>query len=206
MQPCEPTSTKYANEKLRKLFQAFESLNEFTSRISIEELTDRLGTLHLTREDVSPFAHFSDSCYQRNLMFDGTCFRALLLCWKSGQRSPIHNHLGSNCFVRVVQGTATEIQFKKSACGMWSPCAVNELSAGGVCASTDEDTHIIGNFQEPGSDLITLHVYTPPLLGMQIVEIADTIFDDDDGIIERSLASANALTASDWERTRKSPQ
>src|SRR5205807_7632445 len=34
-----------------------------------------------------------------------------VLCWRNGQRSPIHDHRGSSCGVRVLRGTMTETQF-----------------------------------------------------------------------------------------------
>ena len=44
--------------------------------------------------------------------------RRSCLCWRNGQRSPIHNHRGSNCGVKVLRGVATETTFARAANGM----------------------------------------------------------------------------------------
>jgi cysteine dioxygenase len=40
------------------------------------------------------------------------------------------------------------------------------LTEGFICATEDLDIHQISNDQPEGSDLITLHIYSPPLLVM----------------------------------------
>ncbi len=42
-----------------------------------------------------------------------------------------------------------------------------ELTAGHVCASQDDDTHQVSNLQSQGQNLVTLHIYSPPLRAMQ---------------------------------------
>ena len=32
----------------------------------------------------------------------------MLLCWEKGQKSPIHDHSGSNCWVKVLDGQVEE--------------------------------------------------------------------------------------------------
>lgn len=187
---------------LERLFDAFAYLDSFETEISVEVLTQVLGHIPLSLEDLTEYSLFNDNCYQRNLIYDGSCFRALLLCWKSGQRSPIHNHYGSNCFVRVIQGVATEIAFKKTRSGEWCPSGVTELGVGEICASVDPDTHIIGNFQAPEENLVTLHVYSPPLKGMGIIPVKDTVFANDQSVIEFSLSAVTEKTKSDWAATR----
>ena len=43
----------------------------------------------------------------------GSCgwYQAWVMCWRNGQRSPIHDHKGSSCAVRVLRGTLTETLF-----------------------------------------------------------------------------------------------
>jgi cysteine dioxygenase len=40
------------------------------------------------------------------------------MCWKNGQRSPIHDHAASNSAVRVLRGPATETAFEYAANGL----------------------------------------------------------------------------------------
>ncbi len=67
-----------------------------------------LRDLGITVDDVADFVNFEDDQYARNLTRAGEHYNALLLCWRSGQRTPIHNHPGAVGGVRVMQGTVTE--------------------------------------------------------------------------------------------------
>ena len=100
-------------------------------------------------------------------------YHALALCWRSGQRSPIHNHAGSVCGVKVLTGIATETKFERSPCGQLKPTTTGDLPAGGACVSFDSDTHQVSNLQPHGTDLVTMHVYFPPLLRMDTYSLND---------------------------------
>src|SRR5262245_26512938 len=88
-----------------------EYLESLTGRAPLGELTALLRRLNIQHEDVADFIHFSDRDYQRNLIRSGEWYHLWVLCWKNGQRSPIHDHKGSSCGVRVLHGTATVTQF-----------------------------------------------------------------------------------------------
>ena len=60
---------------------------------------------------------FANRTYRRIAIHRREHYEAMVLCWKSGQRSAIHNHAGSACVVRVVEGRATETRFVASPCG-----------------------------------------------------------------------------------------
>jgi cysteine dioxygenase len=109
---------------------------------------------------------FSDQQYLRNLVHEGRHYHVLVLCWRSGQRSPIHNHAGSTCGMRVLQGAATETIFEFAPCQLVRPLRSQEIPEGKIIASQDADTHQVSNLQARGRDLITLHIYSPPLLRM----------------------------------------
>src|SRR5439155_1043142 len=111
---------------------------------------------------------FSAERYVRNRLHDGPAYQALVLCWRNGQRSPIHNHRGSRCGVKVLRGVAVETVFAPAPNGMVYATGSRELRTGHICASSDEDIHQISNLQGGGADLITLHLYSPPLLRMDM--------------------------------------
>jgi cysteine dioxygenase len=104
--------------------------------------------------------HFSDERYSRNLLAYGPQFYALVLCWKPGQASPIHDHKGASCGVRVIEGVATETSFAREK-GRLVEKSVTTMSAGEVCGSFDEDIHEIRNNGD--GNLVTLHIYSPYL-------------------------------------------
>src|SRR5262249_16195455 len=93
---------------LDPLFLYLDSLQE---RASLEELLRVVAELDIDCGDVADHIHFSERAYARNLIRAGTWYNVLALCWKNGQRSPIHDHAGSSCAVRVLRGTLTETHF-----------------------------------------------------------------------------------------------
>ncbi|MCC6360899.1 MAG: cysteine dioxygenase family protein [Phycisphaerales bacterium] len=150
-------------------------LDQYTDRVPLAELTERLAALDITEADVRPFANFGPHTYQRNLMHSGPAYSALILCWRSGQRSPIHDHFGSSCGVKVIKGTARETYFDRTPHGYVYATSARDLPEGGVCGSQDDDMHEVANLQPPGRDLITLHVYSPPLTQMHTYSLDSTV-------------------------------
>ncbi len=47
--------------------------------------------------------------YTRTLVGYDEQFIVLLLCWEKGQSSPIHDHAGSSCWVKILTGTLDEV-------------------------------------------------------------------------------------------------
>lgn len=149
-------------------------LDVLKPRVPLDLLLQRLHALVLTCHDVRRFIVFGDDRYRRNLMHAGAGFQALVLCWRCGQRSPIHDHEGSTCGVRVLRGVATETVFDRSREGRLVARAPREWRAGMVCGSQDDDIHEVANLQPDGDDLITLHIYSPPLLTMNTYSLENT--------------------------------
>jgi cysteine dioxygenase len=149
------------------------ALERFTSRIDLPELERWLAATSVTFDDVKPFLRFHPDRYVRNLMHAGPAYQALVLCWRSGQRSPIHDHQGSSCAVKVLRGIATETQFEKTAAGLVYAVGSRQLATGSSCATQDDDIHQMSNLQPAGEDLVTLHIYSPPLLTMNMFSILD---------------------------------
>jgi cysteine dioxygenase len=146
-------------------------------RVPLDELTGMLRDLEIDLDDVRSFVHFGDDHYRRNLLHEGPGYHALVLCWKSGQRSPIHDHRGSSCGVRVLQGIATETRYQRGASGTLMATRSHELPEGSICGSQDADIHTMSNL-EPGTPLVTLHIYSPPLLRMGTYSLTDDSVSD----------------------------
>ena len=163
-------STQTIPEKLAPLFEYLDGL---TRRAPIDELKEHIRAVDIRVDDVREFVRFSDEQYLRHLIRGTDWYHALVLCWRSGQRSPIHNHARSTCGLRVLAGTATETIFKPTPSTLIHPVSSTDLSVGTVAASHDADIHQVSNLQEPGNDLITFHVYSPPLLRMDTYSLTD---------------------------------
>lgn len=165
---------------LAPLRRLFEQWDHYRDAVPLDRLARGLKSLALTAADFGGYVIFGRDCYRRNRIHAGKAYEALLLCWAPGQRSPIHDHHGSACALRIIEGVATETRFEFSPCGLIYPVQTARLTAGAVTASYDTDIHQMGNLQSGRSNLITLHIYSPPLRRMGRYYLGDSVLGEGD--------------------------
>ncbi len=146
--------------ELRELVDYLDNLKE---RASVERLGQLLAQNTATRETLKPFEVFGDNTYRRNLICEGQWYELLCICWKSGQRSPIHDHAQSTCGLKIMEGVATETTFESSDCGQIKAVSSTDYSVGHVCSTQDSDVHQVSNLQADGHNLVTMHIYSPAI-------------------------------------------
>ena len=147
------------HKALSPLLDYLEHLKEPASLSRLESL---LQKTRMCREDVGSYCNFGSRTYVRNVIAQSKWFDLLLLCWRPGQRSPIHDHRGSACAFRVLEGIGTETRFEPVLEGnQVRAIEHSEMPEGYICAAYDDDIHEVANLA--GSDLITLHAYSPRL-------------------------------------------
>lgn len=159
-----PPCPKRTYPKLAALIEYLEGLQ---SRADLKTLTRLLTELEITREDIGPACCFGQKAYKRNSISRGPWHELVALCWRSGDVTPIHDHEGSSCAFKVIEGEGTEIRFTRTPSGLVCPGAVNRMPEGYLCAADDADIHQVANMQAPGQDLITLHIYSPAIESMR---------------------------------------
>ena len=164
------TNQQQDSERLNKLLSV---LKEYKSQIPVRELRNALELHPVTLQDVEPYVKFQDDRYARNPIYRNPYFEMLCLCWKSGQRSPIHDHLGSNCCVRIMEGSMTATDFVRAASGFIKATRSFEMSPYTVSALESADIHQMSNLQESGKHVITLHVYTYPQQTINVYNLVD---------------------------------
>lgn len=157
----------------RTLDDLFHYLDGLRGRAPLAELVAHLDEMEVDCDEIASFIRFSNRGYTRNLVRGGAWYNVLALCWKNGQRSPIHDHRGSSCGVRVLRGTATETLFDFAPNRHVKALFSRDLLPGSVCGSQDDDIHQVSNLQPGDTDLVTFHVYSPPLLHMGTYSLTD---------------------------------
>ncbi len=157
----------------KKLDVLFQYLDRLTGPAPLTELTALLARLEFTADDFAEHVHFSDLGYTHNSVRRGPWYHVWVLCWKNGQRSPIHDHKGSSCGVVVLRGTLTQTVFEFAANGHVKALGSADFAPGSVVGSYDLDLHQVSNLQAGDADLVTLHVYTPPLVRMGTYSLTD---------------------------------
>ncbi|APW60246.1 cysteine dioxygenase [Paludisphaera borealis] len=147
-------------------------------------IRDGLRSLRIDRDALWDCVHFHERTYQRTRIHAGDQYEVLVLCWRPGQGSPIHDHGGSTSGVLVVEGVATEIAFMATACDRLAPSRSQRVHAGAVVVSRARDVRQITNLEPPGTNLVSLHVYSPPLTGHRCYRLSETIFADHDALLD----------------------
>jgi cysteine dioxygenase len=115
-------------------------------------------------EDVQALLHYDPQSYTRNFVLNTPDIQVLVLCWAPGQASKIHDHGLSNCGLRVLSGRATETVYQ----GTLDECVPTEripLEPGAIRVNPGNSIHRIEN--DNAEPLITLHLYSPPLIAIQ---------------------------------------
>jgi cysteine dioxygenase len=154
------------------LLELVAYLESLRARARLDILDDLLRESRVTVADLQPFCRFGVRGYLRNVIRRSEHFELLALCWRSGHCTPIHDHKGSSCAFKVVHGTGTEIRFKSTASGLIVPVATHLMEPGYVCSAEDDDIHQVANMQAQGQDLVTMHIYTPPIRKMNTYTFA----------------------------------
>ncbi len=155
------------------LSDLIDYLEGLSGRTPLHELMKFLARLEIDPRELAPHVRFSPRGYVRNLVRAGPWYDLLVLCWENGQRSPIHDHVGSSCAVRVLQGVMTETAFALTPNGRIKAVGSRDLPAGTVCGGQDFDLHQVSNLQDGEAELVTLHVYSPPLRRMGTYSLND---------------------------------
>lgn len=157
----------------KNLEDLYRFLDQLEDRVDLADLLIELSQLRVDCSEMADHIRFSERGYARNLVRSGEWYHLLALCWKNGQRSPIHDHAGSSCGIRVLRGTMTETRCEFAPNGHVKCVSSKDHGPGSVLGSQDFDLHQISNLQADNADLVTLHVYSPPLIRMGTYSMMD---------------------------------
>ena len=146
-------------------------LDGIDRRPGLDELDSRLSSLDFNVEALEDCIGYSDDGYQRNVIKRTENYELVAICWKPGQDTPIHDHVGSDCAFLIASGVSTETVYETNEEGLAYPVSGRRYMPGEVCAAAEPDIHRVSN--EESTNLINLHVYTPPLSGFQIYAPAE---------------------------------
>jgi cysteine dioxygenase len=165
-----------------------ERLARLARRPELEEVNGWLRDTEVGREELRPHVSFKEGAYARHRVAVGEHAELLVLCWRPGQRTPIHDHNGSFGAVRVLRGVMWETLFvMDSAHGLLYESS-REWRPGEVTGADIPDIHQLGNPEVSGQDLITLHLYAPPLTSLNVYKVGST-------------RSVNTLWMNSWNPT-----
>ena len=128
----------------------------------LPDLRRFISNLKPERGEIEPYIQFAENHYARNLVYKTPLFECLVLCWRPGQRSPIHDHGSSICTVYTVDGVLSADNYRKMANGHIRADYSEDFKPGSVLSIQTTEIHQVSNLQD-ASDLISLHFYLGPL-------------------------------------------
>ena len=152
---------------LAELVTEIATLGEFVdwldgieARPGLPELGDWLERLDLDVEDLREHLRTTSDGYQRNVLKHTEHYELVVICWRPGQETAIHDHTGSDCAYRVLEGDVKETLYHIDDDGFAHPVSERSHEVGTVIATAEDDVHSL--FNDGPADASNLHIYTPP--------------------------------------------
>jgi cysteine dioxygenase len=142
-----------------------------------------VARLRVTPEELTRYQHWFDERYTRTRFYEGERFEILVLCWKEGQQSPIHDHAQSICTMVVLEGRAVTTLYQVADTGEGAAApfggkalveeGTSALEVGSITTVYGGDIHRVGNPAGSGQGLMTIHFYLPPIPEMLVWDEGD---------------------------------
>ena len=157
------------------LFDTIEQLKQTAKELRLPDLRRVISDLKPELGEIDPYIQFNDERYSRNLVYKTEDFECLVLCWKPGQRSPIHDHANSICAVYTLSGLLSADNYRKTANGYIRADYSEDFKPGAVLTIQTTEIHQVSNLQD-SSELISLHFYLGPLQNSYLYSVTDPTY------------------------------
>lgn len=154
-----------------------EHLENQSAPPQLEEISSWLRVADITDDDLLPFLGFKEGNYWRHRVCRNDSVEMLILCWRPGQKTPIHDHNGSHGVVRVHRGVLWESNFSFTEERGLTYKNGKERQTGEITGAAVPDIHQLGNPEVSGQDLVTIHIYAPPLGVLKTYKVGSSQID-----------------------------
>lgn len=149
-----------------------ESLNELVTALSEEERTkydDIIRSMKIPPGVFQEYCSWSNESYTRNCIVENERFELILLCWEKGQITPIHDHGGEECWVKVIEGELKETIYQEDETGEMKSSGSAISKSNHVTYMTDfMGFHKLENLSDKRS--MSLHIYGKPIRNCKIFD------------------------------------
>jgi uncharacterized NAD(P)/FAD-binding protein YdhS len=146
--------------RLAELVRRLDGLGPNPTLVDIAHAMKRVP---LASADVAPFVQTDQRAYHRASVVVRDAYELLVMTWLPGQASVPHDHSGSVCALRLVQGVAVEGCYEIGHDGYVQLQYETTARTGEMMAGQDACVHTVRNPSQSGELLVTVHVYAPPL-------------------------------------------
>lgn len=155
------------------------ALNTDPEALTQDGLFELMASLSLDCATLAPYLRFGAARYERTPILTTKHLDLMCLCWEPGQGTVIHSHGASFGVVRVFEGLLSVESFRRTDDGLTpgvadlEPLGRTQAPAGTVLLDRPGAIHRLGNRQEGGRRLVTLHAYAGPLDWMEVYAPGD---------------------------------
>ena len=120
-------------------------------------------------ESITPYFHWSNNFYTRNLVHKNELFELMVVCWESGQVSRVHNHSEQKCWMTVPVGrlrgqnfAVADIDEVRGHCRLVETDTFELSDCLTAKVELEEPIHQILNLSEFGERAVSVHIYSKP--------------------------------------------
>ncbi len=153
-----------------------EELKHTAKNLNLPDLRKLILDLKPEDSEIAPFVQFNRNHYARNLLYKTSDFEVLVLCWRPGQRSPIHDHGHSICTVYTLDGVLSADNYRKTSGGHLRADYSEDFKPGSVLSIQTTEIHQVSNLQS-SADLVSLHFYLAPLENNFVYSVMQPTFE-----------------------------
>lgn len=158
----------YPNQPVLSL----QSLDEFITALSTEDpskFNQIIRSLELPSNAFDGYSSWCEDSYTRNCIADNEKFELILLCWEKGQITPIHDHGGEECWVKVIEGEFRETIYVADEAGELKVLKTSVAQSNDVTYMIDfMGFHTLENLSNQKS--MSLHLYAKPIRSCNVFD------------------------------------
>lgn len=133
--------------------------NHIHNKLTSGELFQNLQNILIKYDDVDykQYIKYSDITYQRNYVTSNDLFDIIIISWKAGQKSKIHDHPENGCIMTVLEGKLQECVYANHDSPVFLHCKY--LSPKEVAY---KKSNVILHDIKAITNTVSLHIYSPP--------------------------------------------
>lgn len=163
-----------SNENARGLAWLVRELDSLGCSLDPRRVRELLRRAHLDLQEVAPYVEPRVDSYARRCVVRREDYEVLVLTWTPAQGSVAHDHSGSLCGLKVVQGRLTEELFSESADGRVRKTTKTRIGPEQIIVDPGVLVHALTNEAGSPEVLVTVHIYSPPLPEVRRYAVADS--------------------------------
>ncbi len=151
---------------------SIQSIDALITALTTEEVSSYDTIIRSTQFSDNAFDKYSSWCdksYTRNCIADNEKYELILLCWSAGQKTPIHDHGGEECWVKILKGEFQEKIYTADESGNLNIIKTINSKAEDITYMIDfMGYHSIQNMSTEKS--MSLHLYAKPIRSCNIFD------------------------------------